>query len=122
MSKLTVAALEDMGYSVDYTQASDYVPPTSCCRNGGSRALFVRKQFRGGSINNNNVNKKKHLSQQAHSKAVEAGLAHLTEVKKSQQAPLVREQGDLTYVGDLFTSVLVEEDGEIYEVEVFADA
>ena len=116
MSKLTVAALEDMGYSVDYTQAaSDYVPPPSCCRNGGSRALFVRKQFRGGSVNH-----KKHLSKQAHSKAVEAGLAHLMEVKAT--APLVREQGDLTYVGDLFTSVLVEEDGEIYEVEVFADA
>ena len=119
MSKLTVAALEDMGYSVDYTQASDYVPPSACCRNGGgSRALF-RKQFRGGSINNKK--KKKHLSQQAHSKAVEAGLAHLMKVKSQSTAPLVREQGDLTYVGDLFTSVLVEEDGEIYEVEVFAD-
>ena len=113
MSKLTVAALDDMGYSVDYSQASNYEPPSACCRNGGSRALF-RKKLRG----NSNIFKK-HLSKNGHSKAVQAGLDHLREIKAT--APSVREQGDLIYVGDLFTSVLVEEDGDIWEVEVFAE-
>ena len=117
LSQLSIAALSDMGYDVDFSQAdSSYRPYSSCCQNGGRRKLA--KNLRGLQEGEEGIENVKDLSEAGYALAEEYGRMALTEKKAT--APKERIQGDLVYVGDLFTSVIVEEEGELFEVEVYA--
>ena len=124
LSKLSIAALDDMGYDVDYSAADPYTPPSSCCSSGGRvRALG---EFPGIGMGRPEDGPPglggklpPGLSAEGRARAYEYGRLKLQEQKET--GPKNRIDGDLTFVGDLITSVLFEEDGFIYGVEVIAD-
>jgi len=115
LSNLTIAALQDQGYSqVDYGQADFYDYTTlqnkNCC-SGSRRAL------RGG----NNAARPPHRavssSSLARAKAVDYGKQKLNNQKLPDGVP--REKNGATYVGDQFVQVLyIEDDGSIQDVVV----
>ena len=118
LSALTIATLEDIGYTVDYSSADAYDGcDTTCCGNSGCR----RNLLRSSSEENRNLQGmgKPPLSAEGRGKAV----AHGRSVLRERQLPpgQAREKDGVKYVGDLFISVLVEEGGFIYEVGVSAD-
>lgn len=115
LSKLTVAALIDMGYQADMSQADPYTPPSSCCSSGGRvRSRHLNARDMGG-----RVDAPPGLSKKGTSKAVAYGRNKLKEAKLN--GPKNRIEGEMMFVGDLFVSVLIEEDGHIYEVDVVGD-
>ena len=119
LSKLTLATLKDLDFEVDDSQAGTfdgtnvYMDNTvdGCCKPPGSR-----KQLRQLQSNNKANSKRKPLSVNGRAKAI----AHGQNVMKSKAlSPWVpRENNGVVYVGDRFISVLIEEDGEVYEVGV----
>ena len=105
-----------MGYTVDYTQADQYDGSnmnngiSGCCAPSGRRQL--RQQ--GPPLNNPN---KKPLSDAGREKAFAYGRKQL---KDNALPPGLALPDDVTYVGDKIISVLIIEDGEVYEVSVGA--
>jgi len=107
-SKLTVAALKDQGYEVNYDAANpDYDGSyTTCC--SGLNILPASKPT------------KPHLSDAGKAYATYYGLRIL----KSNELPIEEIQSitsnneDVEYVGDKFITILMEEGGNIYDVHV----
>ena len=107
LSKLSLAALVDIGYGeVDMSVADPYTPPAACC---GSN---IRRNLRQRDLQA----RRPPLSQTAQNIARAHGLAQLEKARLPPGAQ--REINGLTYVGDLSVSVLMEENGFIYGVEV----
>jgi len=108
VSTLTIASLQDMGYTVDYDAADDYDgSDTTCCFASGGIDSIVPSQP-----------SKPPLSDIGRATAVAYGRKVLSE---NQRPPsIVDEELDspLVYVGDLFTVILMEENGHIYDVLV----
>ena len=115
ISKLTIATLADIGYSVDYTQAEPYDGDSmnnnvsGCCKPSGTRKQLRQLQ---------SINSRKPLSPGGKAEA----NAYGRKILKERDLPpgLERETDGALYVGDMFVSVLVEENGEVYEVNVEA--
>mmetsp|Transcript_6358 Transcript_6358/g.10053 ORF Transcript_6358/g.10053 Transcript_6358/m.10053 type:complete len:366 (-) Transcript_6358:184-1281(-) len=115
ISKLTIATLADIGYSVDYTQAEPYDGysmnnnVSGCCKPPGTRKQLRQLQ---------STNSRKPLSPGGKAEA----NAYGRKILKERDLPpgLERETDGALYVGDMFVSVLVEENGEVYEVDVEA--
>ena len=138
LSELTVGALDDMGYTVDYNtavQVGDSVDgqpfdPTvefSCCtgRRRNLRAtdpsvrLLQGNNGNGQGNGNGNGNGNPPLSPPGLSNAKNYGKQVLAEAKAN--GPSERIEGGAAFVGDLLTTVYYEEDGNLYGVDVFAD-
>jgi hypothetical protein len=125
LSKLSIAALEDIGYTnVDYSQAEPYTPSATCCANGGVRRLGGGRRRRrsnrmGARTEGGGGGAPPGLSAKGRRAAVAYGRQKLREAKAN--GPKKRINGDLVFVGDLMTNVLIEEGGIVYEVEVVAD-
>ena len=134
LSKLTIAALKDKGYSnVDMTEAEEYMPPTACCnppparqRRNLRRSLNNVHPLEFDFFNDNNPGQgqgppqgRPPLSEKGKKEAKAYGLSLLQEARLPPGVP--REQNGLTYVGDLWVNVLYEENGYIYDVDVSAD-
>jgi hypothetical protein len=107
ISRLTLASIEDMGYTVNYGAADAYDGlNTQCCKSGG---LSIQDDTSNGPS----------LSEEGRAKATAYGEQLLGEnalVGISEELP-----EDLIYVGDKIVSVLYEEAGQIFEVNVGND-
>ena len=123
MSNLTLAALDDQGYEVDYSTADMYDGSNTymdnsvdgCCKPDGWDS---RKYLRRLNSNHNNNKSKRHLSEEGRAKAV----AHGRKVLETRRLPpgVPREQNGIRYVGDRSISVIIEENGTLHEVGVAA--
>ena len=108
LSKLTIASLEDLGYTVDYSAADDYDGRNTTCCNPDTSPIQ--------SINT----LKPPLSTSGRAKAIQYGL----EVLRSNQRPSksqfqdIMDANGLVYLGDRFVIVIFEENGNIYDVDV----
>jgi len=131
LSRITVAALEDIGYGVDYSLADPY--PASeldaSCRCGslqefepaeiiaedpsaatprtGPQSVFPHRRRR------------RQLSQSGLQVATEYGKKLLAE-KQFMRQNMTAEENEM-YIGDKLTIVYYQEDGAIHGVEVVAD-
>jgi hypothetical protein len=114
LSALTAATLQDLGYTVDVTEADvvDAVATYPCCqparRLGGTRVL-----------NNGNNGNKPELSPGQRAKAESYGQTKLAEAKAN--GPANRFQDGVAYVADLQTTIYIIEDGVIFGVDVARD-
>jgi len=106
LSNLTIAALQDQGYSsVDYGQADPYDP--GCSRRG----------LRGGDNGARRRRRAADPNSLARAKAVDYGKQKLNKRKLPDGVP--REQNGLTYIGDQYLEVLyIDDDGSIQDVVV----
>jgi Leishmanolysin len=118
LSRLSIAAVQDLGYNVDYSRANPFgreqLDPLCTCP----------KRRRLGSFNdstkrNGRRRRRRRLSEAAHALAVQAGLDYL------QGNRAVADAADaipgLRYVGDTIVSVLVADHGNVYGVLVRVD-
>ena len=133
LSRISIAALKDKGYSnVDMTKADLYSPPPACCNPPARRNL--RRSLKNDvhplefEFFNDNIpgqgqgppqGGRPPLSEKGKGIAKAYGFSLLQEAKLPPGVP--REQNGLTYVGDLWVNVLYEENDHIYDVEVSAD-
>mmetsp|Transcript_22159 Transcript_22159/g.48184 ORF Transcript_22159/g.48184 Transcript_22159/m.48184 type:complete len:125 (+) Transcript_22159:1-375(+) len=110
ISILTIASLEDIGYTVDYSGAGAYDgSDTTCCNNDGAYAI---SGFEGDAGLPPPT-----LSDDGRADAVAYGQELLLEYKTSSL--VVEDIPDgLMYMGDSSVVVLYEEDGQIFEVVV----
>jgi hypothetical protein len=125
LSKLTIAVLDDSGYSVDYSQADSY---SKCCF---GRRRGLRSSVRSLNIGNGNgQGQKKVISPAGHQRAVAYGKEKLKEARLAPgQARRVDgnpgldhvDGNGVIHVGDLLTTVFYMEDDVIFDVEVFAE-
>jgi hypothetical protein len=102
-SRLTIASVEDLGYTVNYTAADDFDgSKTPCCKSTGASFLSTHD-----------------LSDDGRNAAIVYGRNVLSEsLSDDLEALLEVDDTELTYVGDLMVVVLYEEEGLIYEVIV----
>jgi hypothetical protein len=104
LSELTIAVLEDSGYSVNYTQADSY---SKCCTRR-------RRGLRPRSLNNDKV-----ISPEGYQRAVAYGKEKLQQERQPPERARWNEHG-VIHISDLFTTVYYMEDGVIFHVEVSA--
>lgn len=109
LSTVTIASVEDIGYTVDYGAADDYdgSNTNNCC----DADLFTAKTLR---------NEKLKLSTGGKAAAFEYGLKMLHKKQRPQSIFLAATDHDDTirYVGDKFLVVFYQENGAIYDVIV----
>ena len=108
-SILTIASVEDLGYTVNFNEAEDFdkdnLESSACCK--------------GAPKTKNRVLNSPALSDAGRAEAVIFGQSVLDERGLSDEEEIVLlEEGDLTYVGDRIVFVLFEEKGQLYEVLV----
>ena len=137
ISKITIATVEDLGYTVDYTQADSYDGSnvnnavSGCCAPSSSRKQLRQLASPNPKKPPNQKNKKppnprrppnnpkKPLSNAGLEKAFTYGRKKLKE--KMLPPGIPRDlPGGASYVGDMIISVLIMEDDEVYEVSVGA--
>ena len=116
ITKISVGALEDIGYIVDYTKAEDLtnnsVNKTACCntRTGlrgfgenGHRNLLKKAISNLGE--DDSTEKPSGISAALYSDAKEVAMKQLR--KNRENAPKIRDDAGTLYVGDLFMHVYV---------------
>lgn len=108
LSKLSIATLEDIGYTVNYAAAEEYDGgDTSCCIIADNGNLSLSKPS------------KPPLSQSGMNAAIKYGRKSLSDRTPSpQQLAHINNQKGVVYLGDRFITVLIEENGYIYDVFV----
>jgi Leishmanolysin len=135
LSRITIASLEDLGYSVSYStadafRASNLGPGCSCRRRGlGETSSSARDDDTWQRINTTSTSsssspsRRRRLSDEMYQYAQEQGQWYLN----SQPSLPVAVMADLNdkgvrYVGDQYVSVIVrDEDGGIFDVEVYKE-
>jgi Leishmanolysin len=118
LSRITVGTLDDLGYTVDYSQADPFTKsnlnPNCTCRRRSQEVM----QFSLPP----SAPKSRQLSDAGLQMAWDYGMNILTErAKKLPLLSLIQEGSDapdIVYVGHKLISVLMEEDGEVYGVMV----
>lgn len=113
LSKFTVATLDDLGYTVDYSQAEDMAIPT-CCRSGN-----VRRKKQSGE------RQRRRLSKEVNDAAVGFGkleLKRYQEMKANiendvELQHMLRQNNAVLRISNVVT-VFVEEGGHIVDVDV----
>jgi Leishmanolysin len=135
LSRITIGALEDMGYPVTYSFADSYTASslgTGCsCRrrltqNGESFLLSKSRELSEDS----KTRRRTQLSDETRQFAIQQGLKFLQETSPRVPAGGVAsmtnqsasdEMNGVRYVGDQMVSVLVQDgsDGDIYSVHVY---
>jgi hypothetical protein len=129
LSRLTVAALEDLGYQVDYTMADSFSGSmiASSCHCGRFRSL-VATLSREATLETRGHRRK--LSEEMKTYAIKQGHEFLRE--QAQRIVELNARGDAgigapgdpSLIGDQVVSVWVQDtnDGDIYSVTVWADS
>ena len=125
LSRITIATLDDLGYTVDYSTADSYgrsdVASTCTC---GQRLLSDETTH--GKVRQLGTS---HKSTPRRSLSEEARVAALTfgretlEQRQAKKAFFQRDNADgilddMLYVGDKMVDVFVEEDGAIFDVTI----
>ncbi len=106
-SKLTIASLEDMGYTVNYDAADSFDGRNTTCCTGSPTSIMSTPT----------------LSDDGRKNAIEFGEKILSENKLSDELSILLDDDDtgLVYVGDKVVVVLYIEGGIIFEVFVTKD-
>eukprot|EP00581_Thalassiosira_minuscula_P005901 CAMPEP_0183747878 /NCGR_PEP_ID=MMETSP0737-20130205/67487_1 /TAXON_ID=385413 /ORGANISM="Thalassiosira miniscula, Strain CCMP1093" /LENGTH=461 /DNA_ID=CAMNT_0025983595 /DNA_START=574 /DNA_END=1959 /DNA_ORIENTATION=+ len=123
ISRLTIASLEDLGYVVNYNAADRYDGSDTTCCNPPSRALFSAQQAQQTPI-------KPALSDEGRANAIAYGK----KVLNGNRLPMAlleeshegfsgesNHDDSVVYLGDVFTIVLYEEEGFVYDMIVLND-
>jgi len=122
LSRLTIATLQDIGYTVDYSTADEYgvddlnLSVCPLCNGGRRQVRSVGSRQLGV---DEGLAKRRELSDNVRIMAIEYGLACLAKNK----LPEAVENGLVEYIGDQVMAVLVEdpeEKGAIYSIIVVA--
>ena len=114
LSSMTLAAIEDLGYKVDYDAADQYnegnLDLQKCCKVAPSDMQPQISLQKGKEVSSN----------EARNKAIEYGKKLLLERSRMQQlSDEVHQAGDSPiYVGDKVVMVFYRYDGRIFEVRV----
>jgi hypothetical protein len=126
LSRITIATLDDLGYTVDYSPAETYTRENvaSSCRCGQrllSEATKPNQAHQLGTIHPST--QRRTLSEEAYHDAVNYGRAILKKRQRlrassSFQDNLSRIRNDILYVGDNVVIVFVEEGGVFFDVTV----
>ena len=149
LSRITIAGLEDLGYTVDYSQAQTYTCSTemdaSCvCACSSRRALFdgavrpiddttgneedrMEMEEIEEVLSQQPKRRKNHrrLSDEGREAAIAQGKSLLESRKQERSATsysLLNSEGDGgVYIGDQVINILYMEDGHIFDVLVVSD-
>jgi hypothetical protein len=145
LSRITIAGLEDLGYTVDYSKADPFTVydlnfNCQCSYGKGRqrlRSTHTEHVHQFGTLSKQSSRRqRRRLSDEAYQTAMEYGLNILSQRSEAMSSNLVsvvttekdtaaslNQTMDATkYVGDQIISILVEENGEIYGVMVVNDA
>lgn len=123
LSRITIAGMEDLGHTVDYTKADPFGPEDlgSCpsCR----RELSVLDRPHGEAVQlglRHPNTKARQLSEGVREEAIAYGHTLLQQNAQSNGSRSLEACGSngLTYVGDKVVSIVVHEAGELYSVIV----
>lgn len=114
VSKVTVGSLQDLGYTVDYNAADEFIVPNPVC--SSRRRLGLFGDAPSSEEQGRRLVPKKKLSDFGRGKANQRGRSGLARAK--QNRPSFDPPGTM-YVGHLFQDVLYFEDGVVHYVEVF---
>ena len=131
LSRMTVGALDDLGYEVDYTKADAFsrsdIPSSCYC---GVRSLAATTQQVHTSSSSSTVTgikRRRRLSEEMENYAISRGQEFLQE--QAQRVDAMEGDGagvsaeEPLFIGDQFVSVWVQDDdGSIYSVDVWADS
>jgi hypothetical protein len=125
LSRITIATLGDLGYTVDYSTAERYGTNdvTTSCRCGQrllSNVINHNKPHQLGT--SHKATQRRSLSEEAHQMAVEYGQAILR-TRQSSKTFTFRDgfnqlDDDYVYVGDKVVIVYIEEGGAFFDVTV----
>jgi len=130
-SRVTIAGLEDLGYTVDYAQAETYTSAnmgSSCLCNAATRGLgelvngAVRPFPNEEDVENVEPKNRRRLSDEGRNAAMAFGTSILesrTEQRSGIKFNLLNSDGDNgACIGDKVISVLYLEDGKYFDVLV----
>ena len=114
LSRITIASLEDFGYEVDYDGAEPFSPSCTC---SDRRSL---SDFHGNVRKLTSGSTTPALSEELKQKAIEIGNGIL---RKSSGTSAVdgrisKKDDSVTYVGDMFVSVIMRQEDSYYGVLV----
>jgi Leishmanolysin len=122
LSRLSIAAVQDLGYDVDYSRANPFgrekLDPLCTCPNRRRLGSFKDSTMRNG--RGPRPRQRRRLGDAAHALAVQAGLDFLQSNRAAADAAKGTTPG-LRYVGDTVVSVLVADQGHVYGVLVHLD-
>jgi hypothetical protein len=139
LSRVTIAGLDDLGYTVDYATADTYTKSnlnTDCqCNKSSGRLRSVLDMSDKGTahqfgVKSSSSRQRRRISDEAYQIAMNYGLSILQEraetMKVVSSSVVINGNGNTSgntapvtrYIGDQIVSVLVEDDGEIYGVMV----
>lgn len=114
LSRITIATLEDLGYTVDYSMAESYGTNdvNSACTCNGQRSLQLSAHQLGTS---HQSTRRRSLSAEAHQMAMDYGQEILLQRPEGGDTTL---PDGVVYVGDQMVVVFVEEKGAFFDVTV----
>jgi hypothetical protein len=118
LSRMTIGSLQDLGYSVDYSQTDAYskadLNPSCTC--GGRRALPASTVAKA-------TVPQRHLSRKGHQEAVSYGRKVLAEAQEQRDlAGHSENDAAIQYLGDEMVTVFYMENGHIFDVDVHSNA
>jgi len=130
LSRMTIASLEDLGYTVDYNQADPYAVSNldpACVCSAALQADGIIQQSEDKKVSKlgegtplRQGSKRRAASDGVLQQAIVYGQKILAERKSIKES--FQSTSNIAYVGDRVISVLYIEDGLIYSVEVKPDA
>jgi hypothetical protein len=117
LSRMSIASLQDAGYTVDYSQADAYgradLNPNCTC--GSGRVLSTTTVAKGAPP-------PRRLSSEGHRAAISSGKMLLAKEQAQRDLAGRSEQdASVQYVGDQMVTILYMENGHIYDVVVRRD-
>lgn len=123
--RITIAGLQDLGYTVDFTQAAVYNSGDldSSCICATKRELSAVKPVPTEKDDTSSPKRRRKLSEEGRAQAVAYGQSLLVEAheqhKRDQSIfqPLF-DADELAFIGDKIVNVVYAEDGELYDVLV----
>ena len=126
LSKITIATLDDLGYTVDYSTAESYSrnDVNSTCTCNGQRLLSDATKINTAHQlgTSHKSTRRRSLSEDGYQRAVNYGQAILLqrqiERKSSLRADFAGTPDEFLYVGDKVLVVFVEEEGALFDVTV----
>jgi hypothetical protein len=126
LSRITIGSLQDLGYTVDYSQADEYtvhdLGPGCACRrtltdmaHGETLALVSSVRSR---LSSQEPVPHRRLRPETHQAAVAHGRAVLSRRSQPENRRALLDSHDMVYVGDQVLSVLIRQDDAVYGVVV----
>ena len=127
LSRITIATLDDLGYTVDYSTAESYGRNdiSSTCTCGGQRRLFESTKLNTAHQlgTSHKSTRRRSLSAGGYQGALNYGQSillqrQITRKFSSFRADFTEIPDDFVYVGDKVVVVFVEENGAFFDVTV----